>query len=164
LGVALVNAGEGPAAAAAYLRAAEVQVTPARALDLRRRAADQLVLSGYIKEGLALVDEVLASIGLRLPKSQFRVLLSLLWGRLRVRLRGLQFRERSEDEIGATELLRIDTCFQLSMGLGMVDTLGGAAFQSRNLLLALRAGVPLRVAGAVGAEAIYVGSMGAKSW
>ena len=69
-----------------------------------------------------------------------RALPALLIRRTQVRLRGLGFRERHEREIAAEALVRIDTCWAVSTGLGLVDYVIGSYFQTRGLLLALDAG------------------------
>ena len=51
--------------------------------------------------------------------------------------------------------MRIDTCWSVAMGLGIVDNIRGADFQGRHLLLALDAGEPYRIARALGMEVAY---------
>ncbi|MFN2492603.1 MAG: AAA family ATPase, partial [Pyrinomonadaceae bacterium] len=159
LAEALVNAGRPAEAAQAYLQLA--QVTSARhSLDFKRRAAEQLLMGGHIKEGLELIRSVLAAVGFTLPAGPKRALFSLLLRRLQIRLRGLNFTERDASEIPEADLIRIDTCFAVAAGLGGVDLIRGADFQSRHLLLALRAGEPYRVARALSFEAAQTAARG----
>jgi hypothetical protein len=152
---ALVNSGRGADAAASYLAAANA--SPQDALDLRRRAAEQLLRSGHFDEGIALMRGVLQTVGLSYPSSPRRALLSLLFRRAQIRLRGLHFREQDP----APELLRrIDVCWSATVGLGMVDLIRGNDFQTRHLLLALQAGEPYRVARALAVEAGYLATAG----
>ena len=51
--------------------------------------------------------------------------------------------------------MRLDTCYAVAAGLGSVDLIRGADFQSRHLLLALRAGEPYRVARALAFESAW---------
>ena len=65
---------------------------------------------------------------------------------LLLRLRGLGFRERSRPgRAGGLDL--IDVCWSVAAGLSLVDPIRGLTYQTRSLLLALRAGEPLRIAG-----------------
>ena len=162
LGEALSNAGRGAEAARAFLRGAEGAMA-ARALELRRRAAEQLLISGRIDEGLETVRAVLASIGMKLTATPRRTLLSLAWRILRLKLRGRGFKERDPSQISAEELIRVDTCWSVSIGLGTVDTIRGMDFGKRHLLLALRAGEPYRVARALAIEAGYSATGGSKA-
>ena len=84
-----------PDAARAYLDAARAR--PDDALELKRRAAEQLLLSGHIDDGKALLGEVLRAVGLSLPRSPRAALVSLVWERARLKLRGLGFRERKDE-------------------------------------------------------------------
>ncbi len=160
LGDSLANAGRCREAALAYLRTA-VLVLPTQALELRRMAAQQLLISGHVDEGRAVLDEVLAEIGLKLAHSPRRALLSLMAHRLRLRLRGTSFTERSLDQIPPDVLFKIDVCWAVSTGLGMIDSVRAADFQTRGLLMALDAGDPLRVSLAESMEAAFVASAGA---
>ena len=156
---ALVNAGRPAEAAQAYLEVAEL--TPARqSLDFKRRAAQQLLMGGHIKEGLELIQSVLAAVGLSYPAGPRTALLSLLLKRLQIRLRGLKFTERDESQIPESDLVRLDTCFACAAGLGSVDLIRGADFQSRHLLLALRAGEPLRISRALSFESAWTAARG----
>jgi hypothetical protein len=156
---ALANAGRGADAAALYHEAA-TSASPAEALDLRRRAAEQLLRSGHVDEGLATLRTVLGAVGMRFPSTPARALVSLLLKRARIRLRGLKFNERDESQISAETLTRIDTCWSAASGLSMVDTIRGADFQARHLLLALEAGEPYRVARALAMEGGLVATSG----
>jgi serine/threonine protein kinase/tetratricopeptide (TPR) repeat protein len=156
---ALVNAGRPAEAAQAYLDLAE-HTSAARSLDFKRRAAEQLLMGGHIKEGLEVIRSVLASVGITLPAGPRRALLSLMVNKLRVRLRGLKFTERQASEIPEADLFRIDICWAVAAGLGAVDLIRGADFQCRHLLLALRAGEPFRVARAMAFEAAQTASLG----
>src|SRR6185369_12846323 len=98
LGDALAHAGRGPEAAAAYLEAAK-RASGGQALHLRRRSAEELLRSGHIDEALAEFRIVLDAVGMELPKSPNRALVSLLLRRAQVRIRGLGFREREESQI-----------------------------------------------------------------
>ena len=137
LGDALASAGRGADAASAYLEAV-AHSSVADALELRRRAAMQFLISGHIDEGLATLQSVLATVDMKLPRTPLRSLASLLWRRARLRLRRLNFRERDPSEITAADLTRIDICWSAAVGLSVVDTIRGADFQARGLLLSAR--------------------------
>jgi serine/threonine protein kinase/tetratricopeptide (TPR) repeat protein len=156
---ALANAGRPAEAAEAYLDLAQL-TSAGHSLDFKRRAAQQLLMGGHIEEGLELIRSVLAAVGLSFPAGPKRALLSLLLRRLRIRLRGLNFTERDASQIPESDLVRIDTCFAVAAGLGAVDLIRGADFQSRQLLLALRAGEPYRVARALAFEAAWTAARG----
>lgn len=160
-GDALVSAGRGHEAGRAYLAAAALS-DPSDALDLRRDAARQLLMAGHIDEGLAALRDVLKHIGMELPASPGRAYASLLWRRARLRLRGLSFDERRAADLPRAELQRVDACWTVSMGLGLVDTVRAADFQLRSVLLALSLGEPLRIARALAIEAAYVAGTGAR--
>jgi tetratricopeptide (TPR) repeat protein/energy-coupling factor transporter ATP-binding protein EcfA2 len=170
LGDALANAGRPAEAARAFLEAARATAfrdgsvvphyLPRRALELQQRAAAQLLMGGHIEEGLAVFRDVLEAVGLRLAKGPKRALLSLAMRRLWLRLRGLDFTERDAANIPESDLLRVDICWAVAAGLGVVDLIRGADFQSLHLLLALRAGEISRLARAMAFEVSQTAARG----
>jgi tetratricopeptide (TPR) repeat protein len=161
LGDALASAGRGAEAAQEYMGAVE-GAAAAEALDLQRRAAQQLLASGHIDEGIAALRQVLASEGLRLPGSAPSALLDLIVERARLRLRGMRFKTRDVTEVAGRELARIDICWFVGMGLATVDHVRGSAFQARGLRLALKAGEPYRLLRALALEGGYQASQGGR--
>ena len=161
LAEALANAGRSAEAAEAFRAACALAKGP-DALDLTRRAAEQLLISGRIAEGLAEVDPVLAAAGLRLPTTSRRALFALLIRRARIRLRGVGFRERHAADVAPSVLKLIDLTFSVSQGLVWVDVIRGAEFQTRHVLLALKAGEPYRLARALAIEAGFAATSGGR--
>lgn len=159
LGQALANAGRGADAADAY-ESAVAGAPPTEALVLKRRAAEQLLRSGHVERGLAVVKEVLAPLGLRLPQSTLGSLLALLWQRVRLRLRGLGFRVRQGSQIPIDALIQADVFNAVSQGLAMIDTIRGAYFSTRFVGLALDMGERTRVLRALWMEASYASNTG----
>src|SRR5256712_73006 len=148
LGEALANAGRVRDAAEAYSRAAALS-GPSDALELRRLAAEQFLIGGRVQEGLDMLKSVLDATGLGFPKTKGRAVVSLVWHRAWLRLRGLRFVERRAAAIPSAQLARLDVCRTVAEGLGHLDTIRAADFQTRHLLLALRAGEPDRLARAL---------------
>lgn len=155
LAEALANAGRGAEAAEQYL-ASGARAAPREALDLQRLAATQYLISGHIDEGLATLDTVLEAVGMRMPSTPQQALWSLLVRRTQLALRGLRFKARSESEISPDVIRRIDVCWSAVAGLSNIDIIRGSDFQTRSLLLALKAGDPFRVARALAVEAVLV--------
>jgi serine/threonine protein kinase len=159
---ALANAGRGAEAARAYLSAAD-GAGDAEAFELRRRAALQYLISGHIDAGLDALRGVLRAVGLRLPETPRRALLSLLLGRARMAVRGLRFQARDASAVPHAELARIDACWTAGVGLSVVDWIRGADFQTQGLRLALRAGEPYRIARALALEAAHSATAGQRA-
>jgi tetratricopeptide (TPR) repeat protein len=162
LGDALANAGRGALAAREYL-AVRPGATGAETIDLERKAAMQFLISGHVDEGIAVLRRVLRSVGMSLPSNPTSALRTLLLLRFWLRLRGVRFRERDAGAISIDELSRIDICWAAVAGLSLVDPVPAAVFQTRNLLLALRAGEPYRVARALAMQAFHSASAGGRS-
>jgi tetratricopeptide (TPR) repeat protein len=157
LGEALANAGDGAASANAFVAAA-IDAPVEHRVDLERRAAEQLLRAGHIDRGIEQVRTVLSRVGMALPVTPVRALASVLYQRALVRIRGLRFTERRANDVAHADLARVDICWSLA-SLGLIDTIRGADFGARQLLLALRVGEPDRLARALAIEAVYAAQM-----
>ncbi len=162
LGDALASAGRGAEAAEAFLVAAR-SAPAAAATELRRRAADQLLMSGHIDAGLDVDRQVLAPLGIALPATPRRALLALIGRRIQLRTRGLRFRRRDETTIAPRRLLAVDAIWGVAAGLAGVDMVRGAYAQTLGLLAALSAGEPYRVARALSLEAALTAVAGPRA-
>jgi serine/threonine protein kinase len=159
LGDALANAGRGPEAAAAYMLATE-GATPFEQLDLRRRAAEQLLCTGHIDKGLDVIQAVLGRVEMRLASTPLGAVIALVICRFWLALRGLRFKERAAATIAPAALSRIDVCWSTAVGLALVDTVRAAQFSSKHLALSLSSGEPARLSRALALEAGFIGTMG----
>ena len=155
---ALANAGRPAEAAEAYLRAA-AGAGHRHHVELQRRGAEQYLIAGDIDHGLDLLRDVLARVGMSVPRSPRGALLSLLWRRVQLGWRGLRFVARQVDEIDTDTLLRVDTCWSVTTGLLLVDMLGAFGFSARHLLMALDAGEPSRIARGMAIESAARGAV-----
>jgi tetratricopeptide (TPR) repeat protein len=159
LGEALIAAGRGAEAAEIYLAASDGADRATR-LMCHRFVAEQLLISGRIERGVASLREVLREVGVDAPASPRAVLFSLLRSRTRLRLRGLGFKPRDRHEISDADVLRLDVLGVAATGLSIVDTIRGADFQTRQLLLALASGHRPHIVRALVMEASYVATRG----
>ena len=164
LATALANAGQGGESAEWYLRAAAAvpDGEPVEALELRRLAGDHLLRCGRIDEGMAVMHEVLAAVGVTVPRGARRALLSLVWRRARLKLRtwrGAQATRR----LDAAARLRADVCLSCGTSLAVVDSLAGANLHARGLDEALRIGDRERIALGLALEAGFSALPGTRS-
>ncbi|MDP2315597.1 MAG: protein kinase [Pseudomonadota bacterium] len=161
---ALAAAGRGAESARVQLAAAPL-VADDEAQHLRAEASLNLLLQGHVNEGMAVLADALERTGFTMPKSPWRVLVSLLWRRAWLRVRGRNFTRRKVADIEPRLLARIDTLWSAAVGLAMFDQLRSADFHARGLMLALRAGDPLRMARAVSMELLHnaVGGSGTQA-
>ena len=149
---ALVYASRCAEAGARYLEVASV-AAPAVALELRRKAAEQYLISGHLDDGLRVLHPLLRELGLRYPASDKSAVIQLLLGQARIRLRGLDFTPRPVNDPPAATL-QLDTCWSVAKGLGFIDPLRAAIFAAENLRRSLAHGDPLRVARALAHHAL----------
>jgi hypothetical protein len=159
---ALAHAGRGAAAADVYLDAAKA-AEGEEAVELTRRAAEQLLLAGHLERGKNTINQVLATLGEHTTRDGYPAVLSTATSRALVRLRGLKHTVRDEAQLSSEELSRLDAFWTVACSLGVIDPLCGIDYQSRHLLLALRAGEPRRLLRAITLEASYVAISGADS-
>ncbi len=160
LGEALLNAGRGAEAARAFLDAA-VGADAEEVLDLEVRAGGELLRCGRVEEGVETLRPSLAAAGFALPNSMARLAVLHLVHRLHIRLRGLGFRVRPEEELPPETQVRIDTFHAAATGLSMVETVRGAYTQTRHLSAALRHGDEYRIGRALLYEAAFLSIYGA---
>jgi hypothetical protein len=142
---ALVSAGRGAEAAPVFLSAA-AHAASGEQLDLRRRAAEQYLITGHMDEGSAVIRGVLGDIGLRYPRT-FRALAVGLGARLiALWLRGGWIPNRAAADTAAEAAARMEACHSAAKGLVFVDPIRGLYFAVLSLWLALRWGDRERVA------------------
>lgn len=127
--------------------------------DLRRRAAERLLSGGYTVEGLEVARQLLAEVGLPWPASRGAALRSMAWLYVRIATSRLTWKPRSEAELSTEQKLRLDTCWSAAVGLSMVDSVRGATFAMRALVMTLVAGDPRRIACALSAAAFTAAGM-----
>ena len=158
---ALRNAGRGPEAASAFFAAAD-GASFERRLRNQRFAAEQLLYSGQFEEGMRAIAEVLRAVKLTMPATPTRALMSLLWRRFKLRLRGLKFKPKLLGEIPHDKIQVMDTCYGIGTSLAIVDVVRAYDFQVLNLHMALDAGEPFRISRGFAMEAGFISSMGHK--
>jgi hypothetical protein len=153
-GDALANAGRQREAADAYLAAIGDDTGP-RALDLRRRAAEQLLVGGHFGDGLPLLSRVLAAAGVNWWPSPWRAVAMAAAVRARLRWRGLHFSLRPPEAIDAATRTQLEILRSATIGLSGCDALGFFELHTRRLLCALDAGERRHLAHAMCLEAVY---------
>lgn len=159
---ALWGAGRGRDSALLLLRAAEGLKNP-ESLGLRRQAAERLMVSGYLDEGIEVSRGIAENLGVHLPRFARKAALSLFWSRIRVRLRGVNFVHRDERDLPPQSLLYADILASLARGLALSHHILGADCSARYLLRALDLGEPRRVLEALTLEANFAASSSVKS-
>jgi serine/threonine protein kinase len=154
LGDALRNTGRGAEAAREY-SAAAIGASPEESIVLRQRAAEQLLVSGHVDEGRLALRDVLASVGMTFFESPWMVLLSFVFHRFLIRLHRLRAPKVVAGKLPAARLARMEVCWSANIGLSLTNSLRGAEFHARYLLMALRAGDPYHLARALAMEAAH---------
>jgi eukaryotic-like serine/threonine-protein kinase len=159
LGDALANGGRGVEAAEVY-RSAASRTEGIVSVGLERAAAEQLLRSGHVEQGLRAVSGVLHRLGFATPRTRFTAVLSLALLRLRLWARTFRFRPRAEAEVPALELARLDGAWMAATCLTMFDGLQSAELQCRTTLRALDTGTRLHVLRAHTAEGMFLALAG----
>ena len=152
LGDALANAGRGREAAAAYLDALP-DASSGDAIDLERRAAEQLIRAGHLDQAEQVLGSLLPRIGVRPARTEAGAFAGLVGRRLALALRGTRFRSRSESEVSPDDLYRIDVLWSIGAPLSLVELARGNHLHLRGTHYALQAGEPRRVVRALSALA-----------
>jgi len=149
----LALAGRGPEAAKCYLELAQVDAGE-HAMQLREMAARAFLDTGHLAEGRRLLHEVLAGLGVSVPRSKAGILVSFATLRTKLALRGLESKE-APAPVTQAMLARIDACSMAAQAIGMADPVEGSIYLATALLLALDAGDPRRLARALALEGGY---------
>lgn len=155
----LTRAGRTSEAADAFLAAAEGEPVEA-ARELRRRAAEQLLIGGHLARGRELAGALAAEIGLALPATTASAVARLFWYQTRLGFSRLRWPRRAPEVVSARDRIRIDVSWSLATGLSMVDSTRGACFAMRLPLLAMPTADPARIARALCAAAVGASGMG----
>jgi predicted Ser/Thr protein kinase/tetratricopeptide (TPR) repeat protein len=155
IGEAFVAAGRGGRAADAFVTAA-ARCDGDQALELRRRAAEHLIGSGRVDDGLEIIDGVLREVGLPTVTPRRFPILSLLGQRALLGLR--RWSPPVGPEHGTQR--RIACCWSAYIGLSLVDPLRAAEYHARYYRLALGAGDPHAIALGTAFEAMQLSMPG----
>ena len=161
LAEALAKAGRAREAAEVFAQCVE-ETSGTERLQHQLRCAEEYLRSGRVDEGLAALGEVLTELRMTMPASTRGAIASLLARRVRLRLRGLGWRPREAGSLAPREAVRIDACWTVASGLGLIDPVRGADFQTRNLLLSLESGDAGRIGRSLAMEAMYQSTSGHK--
>jgi hypothetical protein len=156
---ALQGSGRSVEAARAYLEAATGAPTLER-VDFERAAAGQLLAAGRTDEGEEVLRRVLAAVGMRAPRTALGAILSLLLNRLLLRFRGLEFKERSPEEVSPEDRLRVEALHMVAVGFSVVDVILGACMQARAFRMALDVGDRLQVARSASVQITHLANQG----
>jgi hypothetical protein len=161
LGESLINAGRGAAAAEVLTEAAE-RAEPSVAVNLRQRAAEQLLRSGHIDAGRERLAPLLAEYGLAMPESRPGAVAALLKERA-----ALWVGRKSEVRLDSTRAVndlstrkRLDLSWSTMLGIFNVDQLVGMVYHARHLRLARQAVDPIALARGLAMEAVYLTASG----
>ena len=152
---ALVGAGRAPAAARAYVAAAEL-AEPEHKNELKALAGVQLLLSGELGQGLAMLSEPLTDLRALPPGSAQEAAAQAFENWRQFRTRGFAFKERAESEIAPTELGRLDLLWGVTRGLLLHDAMRPLPMLIRFLSDALSAGEPIRIVRGLALYHVYV--------
>lgn len=140
---ALANAGRTFEAAQSFLEAADGSLDGQTSLS---RAGYYFAASGRLQHAKQAFARVNANLGITVPLAGRSTLARLLGLRSWLGFRRYRFQERPSESIPPLELARIDVCWFVGAGLGLVELMTGALFTTYALHLALRSGDARRIA------------------
>lgn len=141
---ALSLAGRTREAVLLYLAAADQ--APASATGrILRAAAESLMITGQLEQGVATLRPLLAAVGAPYPEKESQANVQLLAQLDMLEARGLAYSERSESQLSGGQLAAIDTCWSAAKGLIIADPVRGGFYAVRAAALALDAGEPRRI-------------------
>ncbi len=156
--------GRGEEAARAYLEAAEGAPSLQRA-ELERAASIELLASGRMVEGSAVLHRVLAAVGLSAPRSVLSAVFWLIVHRVRLALMsrsGFRLEPRSPAAISRLDRARVDSVYSAAIGFAFTNVILATCMTVRSLLMALRFGDRFQVMRAAVVEASQHAGVGGK--
>jgi predicted Ser/Thr protein kinase len=161
----LVDAGIGFDAGRAYedlaRRRAAAHAAPEEIAGLRRSAAELFLQYGHLTEGMAIVRELFADIGMRLPRTNLGNLVWFVRERQRLLRRGFDFTVRDPASIPAPLLARFETAYKAASPLAMSDPIVAGAILNRITYEVLDAGhghLALRLLGTMANREAVIGT------
>jgi tetratricopeptide (TPR) repeat protein len=157
LAQALQMAGRSTESGREYLQAAS-SAAPARQLTLRRIAAEQLLAAGRIEEAQPILYEVLASSGIRAPRSPRAAAFWLAVYAAWLRLRGFAFEERDSADVDHADHMRVEALYTVGIGFGFVNPILSVCMQKRQILEAIRVGDRSQVLMALSIQINHMGN------
>jgi hypothetical protein len=160
---ALARAGRGSEAADEYRNAARFGEYN-DIFQMQRLAAEQLMRSGYLDEGIQTYRGLLRSVGFWMPSTPLQSIAAMLAVRALIRLRGMRWQRQVETDLPALTVRNLDLLWTGALVLSGVNPVFGTYLQARHMLEALRAGEPFRLARSVGLGAGYESLGGASEY
>lgn len=161
LGQALALGGRHQRAAEVYSQAGGL-ADETRTLEFARLAAENLLRGGMAEQGIELLGQLMKQFGIPLRRTRGGKLMKLAMQRFKLAIRGIKYHPRTEEQVPARDLGRVDTLYAAASTLGMIDHLLGSVVQTQHLQLALQCGEESRVCRAIATEAVYLGLAGGK--
>ncbi|HLK41230.1 MAG TPA: hypothetical protein VKU41_30975, partial [Polyangiaceae bacterium] len=152
-------AGRSEEAGRAYLAAAG-EAPRGERFELERSASEQLLAAGRIDEGAQVLRRLLANAGVKTPLSPLTAVFWLVVYKVRLKLLGLKFVERSAEQVRPEDHARLGAMNVGALGLASVDTVLAACMQARQMVEALRAGDRSEVLRAAIIYAIHLATRG----
>jgi eukaryotic-like serine/threonine-protein kinase len=157
-------AGLGEKAARAYVEAA-AGAPPLQRAELERAASIELLASGRMVEGTAVLHRVLGAVGLSAPGSVLKAVYWLVVYRVRLALRsraGFRFESRASDAISRLDRARVDSVFSAAIGFAFTNVILATCMAARSLLMALQFGDRFQIMRAALVEASQHAGVGGK--
>ena len=152
----LANAGRAFEAAQSFASASNDESTAS--LTSLSRAGYHYAASGRIAEAKQAFASVNAHLGIRIPLEPKLAVPRLLALKAWLAMRRYRFHERRPEAITPLERTKIDACWFVGAGLGLVELVTGALFTTHALRLALRTGDASRIARSLTWEAAIAAS------
>jgi len=150
-GHALARGGRSAEAARDYLLAAQ-HASPEQRTQLRLWAAQHLLQSAHVDEGMQAARALLEELGVPLPSGSLATIARMLWDRSVVRARGLELGERTAPP-SVDARMQLAALRGLIMPVSWLEPVASAALNARYLRLARAQHEPVHLAHALAEEA-----------